>query len=207
VTATTWQVMEATQPRGHEIDHIDPDWQVLELVAKGDREAFTRLVERHQQRVLTLCHRLLDDRDEALDASQEVFLKAFREARRFEPKARVSTWLHRIATNHCLNRLRRRAILRWVPFVSEGEDGEDRVFEPIAETADPDQQWAARRELAAVRRAVSHLPPNQRVVLALVRFEGMSYRQAAETLGITEGAVESRLVRAMRRLQAARATA
>lgn len=207
MTATTWQLMETTQPRGHEIDQIDPDWQVLELVARGDREAFAHLVERHQQRVLTLCHRLLDDRDEALDASQEVFLKAFREARRFEPRARVSTWLHRIATNHCLNRLRRRAILRWVPFVGESGEGEERVFEPIAEGPDADQQWIARRELAAVRRAIASLPANQRVVLALVRFEGMSYRQAAETLGITEGAVESRLVRAMRRLQAARATA
>ena len=89
--------------------------------------------------------------------------------------------------------------LRW-------EDPEDRdvpAFDPPDGAADPAAALDARRRWRATRRAIEKLPENQRMVLVLVRFEGLSYKQTAEVLGITEGAVESRLVRAMRRLEAA----
>lgn len=206
-SAITWKVMATPGDDVGAEALVDPDWEVLVRVATGDRDAFAQLVNRHQSRIVNLCHRLLDDREDALDVAQEVFLKAFREAGRFEPRALVSTWLHRIATNLCLNRLRRRALVRWVPFLGPQQDGETHEWEPIDPGADPEQRWSAARELAAVRRAITQLPPNQRVVLGLVRFEGWSYREAAAALGITEGAVESRLVRAMRRLHAAREAA
>lgn len=203
MTATTWNVM-ATGFDDAEAVTFDPDWELVARLGRGDRDALGDLVRRHERRVATLCHRFLDDRDEALDATQEVFLKAWRQAANFEPRARVTTWLHRIAVNHCLNRLRRRAILRFVPFVSVGDDGQEEVFDPVDPVAGPDGALDSRRELAAVRRAIRRLPPGQRAVLVLVRFEGLSYRATAEALGITEGAVESRLVRAMRTLTAAR---
>ena len=181
---------------------VDPGWEALARVAAGDAGAFSLLVERHQERLLHLCERLLGDAEDARDAAQEVFLKAFRKAGEVRPQGQVYTWLYRIAVNHCLNRLRRRKLVRFLRW----EDPEDRdapAFDPPDPGADPAAALEARRRWQATRRAIGQLPENQRAVLVLVRFEGLSYKQAAEVLGITEGAVESRLFRAMRRIETA----
>jgi RNA polymerase sigma-70 factor (ECF subfamily) len=184
----------------------DPGWEVLARVAAGDVEAFAPLVEAHQQRLLRLSERLLGDLEEARDAVQEVFLKAFKKAGDFRPQGQVYTWLYRIAVNHCLNRLRRRRIVRFTGFGGGGGAEPDEPELPELDPADgapsPEEALAARRRWAATRRAIERLPDNQRAVLVLVRFEGLSYREAALALGISEGAVESRLFRAMRRLEA-----
>lgn len=186
-------------------DAGDPDREVLARVAAGDVEAFSSLVERHQDRLLAVCQRLLGDREAARDAVQEVFLRAYRKAGSFRPRAKVSTWLYRIAVNHCLNRLRRRKLARFLPLDDPADrDGEAAPAElPAAEGADPLAALEARRRWVRVLRAVDELPPGQRAVLVLARFEGLAYKEIAEVLGITLGAVESRLVRAMRRLDAA----
>jgi RNA polymerase sigma-70 factor (ECF subfamily) len=181
---------------------VDPGWEALARVAAGEAEAFACLVDGHQERLLRLCERLLGDVEEARDAAQDVFLKAYRKAAGVRPQGQVYTWLYRIAVNHCLNRLRRRKLVRFLRW----EDPEDRdapAFDPPDGAADPAAALEARRRWRATRRAIGQLPENQRAVLVLVRFEGLSYKQAAEVLGITEGAVESRLFRAMRRLEAA----
>ena len=182
----------------------DPGWEVLARVAAGDVQAFALLVEAHQQRLLRLCERLLGDFEEGRDAVQEVFLKAFRKASAFSPRGQVYTWLYRIAVNHCLNRLRRRRLVRFTRFAGPAEldDTDSPALDPADGALSPEDALAARRRWAATRRAISGLPPNQRAVLVLVRFEGLSYRETAEALGISEGAVESRLFRAMRRLEA-----
>lgn len=190
--------------------HEEPDaaaeeWRLLVESANGRPEAFEPLVERHQGRILRLCERFLGDREEARDAAQEVFVKAFRHATSVEPRGLLSTWLYRIAVNHCLNRLRRRKILRFVPFsrVSAEPEGEGATLDPPAPGAGPEAAAAARERWRQTRLAIDRLPPGQRAVLILAKFEGLSYREIATALGLTEGAVESRLVRAMRRLQAA----
>jgi RNA polymerase sigma-70 factor, ECF subfamily len=178
----------------------DPCWQILGRVAAGEVEAFAALVERHEGRLLRLCERLLGSPEEARDAAQEVFLKVFRKAGAAEPRGQVSTWLYRIAVNHCLNQLRRRRLVRFLG-LGGGEEGV--LVDPPDEAPGPAAALEARRRWQEVRSAIARLPANQRSVLVLVRLEGLSYRETAEVLGITEGAVESRLVRAMRRLAAA----
>ena len=178
----------------------DTDLELIARVGQGDGHAFARLVERHQDRLVRVCGRLLADPEEARDAVQDVFLKAFRSLGRFEPRGQVFTWLYRIAVNHCLNRLRRRRLARFVPLLARSEGEDSATFEPSDERPGPEAVLDARERWAAVRRGISRLPPGQRVVLLLARLEGLSQREIAESLGITEGAVESRLVRAMRTL-------
>jgi RNA polymerase sigma-70 factor (ECF subfamily) len=180
----------------------DPGWDLLARVAAGDDDAFTDLVAAHQDRLLRLCERLLGDVEEARDAAQEVFLKAYRKAASFRPQGQVYTWLYRVATNHCLNRLRRRRLVRFLQWEAP-EDREVPAFDPPDGAPDPAAVLEARRRWQATRKAIGRLPAGQRAVLVLARFEGLSYRQIAEVLGITEGAVESRLFRAMRRLETA----
>ena len=171
-------------------------------MAAGDAEAFAPLVESHQERLLRLCERLLGDPEEARDAAQEVFLKAYRKAGDVRPAGQVYTWLYRIAVNHCLNKLRRRKLVRFLRWEDPG-DRDLPEFDPPDRAPDPAASLATRRRWQATRRAIGKLPENQRAVVVLIRFEGLSYQQTAAVLGITEGAVESRLVRAMRRLEAA----
>ncbi len=180
----------------------DPGWETLARVAAGDTGAFAVLVEAHQERLLRLCERLLGDAEEARDAAQEVFLKAYRKAADFRPQGQVYTWLYRIATNHCLNQLRRRRLVRFVRWEDSGER-DAAPLDPPDGGPDPEAVLASRRRWRQVRTAISRLPAGQRAVLVLARFEGLSYREIAEVLGITEGAVESRLFRAMRRVEAA----
>lgn len=183
-------------------DPVDPGWEVLARVAAGDSDAFALLVEAHQERLLRLCERMLGDAEEARDAAQEVFLKAYRKAADFRPRGQVYTWLYRIATNHCLNKLRRRRVVRFVRW----EDPEERdaaPFDPPDDGPGPEATLESRRRWQRTRKVIARLPAGQRAVLVLARFEGLSYRQIAEVLGITEGAVESRLFRAMRRIEAA----
>jgi RNA polymerase sigma-70 factor, ECF subfamily len=181
----------------------DPGWAALARVAAGDGDAFTHLIEAHQERLLRLCDRLLGDGEDARDAVQDVFLKVYRKAGEARPQGQVYTWLYRIAVNHCLNKLRRRKLvrfLRWESPADPGEAAEGSAFDPPDSAPGPAAALASRRRWQTTRRAIAALPENQRAVLVLARFEGLSYRQIAAVLEISEGAVESRLFRAMRRL-------
>ena len=181
----------------------EDEWRWVERVAEGDEVAFARLMERHQDRVVRLCQRFLGDRDEALDAAQEVFLKLYRKAGGLKARGAVYTWLYRVASNHCLNRLRRRKIVRFLP-LSRRECADDAAetwdWEPTDEGPGPERDLESRLAWRRTRQAIAALPLTQRAVLVLARFEGLSYREIAQTLEITEGAVESRLFRAMRSL-------
>jgi RNA polymerase sigma-70 factor (ECF subfamily) len=181
----------------------DADWRLLARVAAGEPAAFEPLVERHQDRLLAVCERLLGDREEARDAVQEVFVKLYRGAAGFEPRGALFTFLYRIAVNHCLNRMRRRRIARFLSLSAPGDPEEGPAFDPAGEEPSPERAAAARERWRRTRRAIERLPPGQRAVLVLAKFEGLSYREIAAALGVTEGAVESRLVRALRRLAAA----
>ena len=183
-------------------DPLD-DWALLSRAAEGDDDAFGQIVERHQNRVVGLCQRLLMDREEALDAAQEVFIKLYQKADRLRPRGQLFTWLYRVATNHCLNRLRRRRIIRFLPLAEHARPEGVGGIEPQDRSTGPDRQMLARERWTRTRTAIEGLPDGQRAVLVLAKFEGLSYRQIAETLEISEGAVESRLFRAMRTLSKA----
>ena len=180
------------------------DWEILARVAAGEEELFRLVVERHQDRLVGLCRRLLSDPEAARDAAQEVFVKAFRKAGRLEPRGQLYTWLYRVAVNHCLNRLRRRKLVRFLPLARPaGEESAPTDVDPPDGAADPLEELETRRRWQATRQAIAALPPGQRAVLVLARFEGLAYREIAEAMGITVKAVESRLVRAMRHLRRA----
>ena len=191
------------------MEEIDPDLGVLQRVAAGDAESFGVLLQRHEKRLQQLCLRLLGEKEAARDAVQDIFLKVYRSAGSFKPQGKVATWLYRIAVNHCFNRLRRQRILRFFSFgelVREGQDeGDELELDPADPRPDAEAVLRARERWRTTRRIIDKLPENQRLVLVLAKFEGLSYKEIAQVLEITEGAVESRLVRAMRTLQATEA--
>lgn len=197
-----WVSVNVVMPNVRPDETRASDWQLLSLTAEGDEDSFRQLVERHQDRLVGLCQRLLGDREEALDAAQEVFLKTYRQAGSLQPKGELFTWMYRVATNFCLNRIRRRKLARFLSLTPDPQD-EAPSLDPLDRAPDALAALEARRRWQQTLEEIEALPESQRVVLILARFEGLPYRQIGEILGISEGAVESRLFRAMRHLKGA----
>jgi len=168
-------------------DTDEDDRALLAAHAAGDRQAFGRLVARHQERLWAVALRTLGDREEAADALQDALLSAYRAAGSYRGDARVTTWLHRIVVNACLDRVRRRAVRATVPL-------------PEQERPDPRDEMAARETALEVEAALAALPADQRTALVLVDVQGMPVADAAAVLGVPTGTVKSRCSRGRARL-------
>ena len=170
-----------------------PDEKLLLDAGRGDQRAFGVLVERHHRAIIQFAHRFLGDigRDVADDLAQEVFLSAWKSAATFKPRAKVSTWLFRIATNACLNYRRRSRLRRTVALEDRRE----------AEVPGPSDRPADHEHAGVVREAVADLPANQRAAIVLRHFHDFSYAEIAEVLETSVSAVESLLFRARRGLK------
>jgi len=173
----------------------DLDYALLRRVARGDREALTELIRRHQGRLMQIAYRLLKDPLEAEDALQEVFLKAYEHAHRFEPRSSVSAWLNRITANHCLNLLRARH-----PAESLDEEGAS----PVADSGPSPLEALEEQDLSRrLEELLGALPENQRRALILKRFGGLSYQEIGEQMGLSPQAVDGLLKRARQFLKKA----
>jgi RNA polymerase sigma-70 factor, ECF subfamily len=175
---------------------MEPEVALVEAARAGDRGAFARLVERYQKPVFSVAYRMLGTPEDAEDAAQEAFLRAFRSLGAYDRKRPFSTWLLSIVAHHCIDRLRRRRhpvlsldavpTWRWTP----------------AETVDPERAAEVADEAAQIQAGLNDLPDDYRLVVVLRYWHDFGYSEIASILGETEAAVKSRLHRA--RLQLAR---
>jgi RNA polymerase sigma-70 factor (ECF subfamily) len=169
-------------------DGDEEDRALLAAHVAGDAAAFTALVRRHQDRLWAVALRTLGDREEASDALQDALISAYRAAGTYRGDARVTTWLHRVVVNACLDRVRRRQAR---PTVAMPEDGG-----PI----DPRDPLADRETAIEIEAALAALPEDQRAALVLVDVHGMPVEDVAHVLGIPVGTVKSRCSRGRARL-------
>lgn len=199
---------EVATPRGRKATQELPDDEAVARAQAGDSEAYRVLVERYQGRAYRLALRVLRDDEQARDAVQEAFLKAYLNLARFEGRSSFYTWLYRLVMNLCLDLKRRDRSSRYV-HAPEPAD-----LERIAgsDAAEEDAGWRAHREgpaqalerhelRAAMGNAIDQLPASARETLLLREVEGLSYAEIAETLEIPKGTVMSRLHYARRRVQ------
>jgi RNA polymerase sigma-70 factor (ECF subfamily) len=171
-------------------------------VSKGDDEAFEILVTRHQTPVLNLIYRFLGDRAQAKDLAQEVFLRVWQSAKTYEPKAKFTTWIYRIATNLCLNELKTARRRKWFPFYRSEESHENAAEDTYSDDSPTAEDLLLSKERSRqISEALQDLPENQRMALVLKRYDDLSYQEIAQILGCSVSAVESLLVRAKRTLQ------
>jgi RNA polymerase sigma-70 factor, ECF subfamily len=168
-------------------DSLD-DAALLRAHVNGDPDAFGELVRRHRDRLWAVALRTLGDREEAADALQDALVSALRAADRFRGESAVTTWLHRIVVNACLDRARRRQSRPTVPLPE---------IEPVtfASREPPDTDTAL-----TVRAALTQLPADQRVALVLLDMQGYTVAEIAELLGVAEGTVKSRCARGRAKL-------
>jgi len=173
------------------------DRTLLRRHVEGDPEAFGELVRRHRERLWAVAVRTLRDPDEAADALQDALVSAFRRAESYRGDAAVTTWLHRIVVNACLDRARRQTVRRVEPLPEE--DGRaPPTAAATARSVEDAGEDLERRD--AVLTALQKLAPEQRAALVLVDMEGYSVDEAAAVLDCAPGTVKSRCSRGRARL-------
>lgn len=173
------------------------DDEIVENFKSGDRTVFDELIERYQTPVYRTCFRFLSHKEDAEDATQEVFLKAYRALDRFQPDAKFSTWLYQIAVNHCLNVQRSRKRKAFISSLNPFNEYQVESKAALLEDANrPDKIHEKEERANFVRHAIDTLPENQKIAIILSRYEGLSYKEISEVTGSSVASVESRLYRA-----------
>jgi RNA polymerase sigma-70 factor (ECF subfamily) len=187
-----------SQPNHYELH--DPDVRLMLQVREGDAAAFTELVLRYQNRLLTVLEHLVGNREQAEDLAQDVFVRVFKARERYEPEAKFSTWLFTIANNVASNALRSRSRRREVGVPEgNGADSTPLALDQLAKAASgfmPARALDKAEQAEMVRSAVAALSERQRMALLLAKFEGMSYQDIAQTMGLSVQAIKSLLSRA-----------
>ena len=175
------------------------DVRSMQLVRAGDTGAFEELVERHQRLVTGIVARMLGNNSEVEDIAQQVFVRVWKSAKRYVPRAKFTTWLLKITRNLVFNELRRRSRHSQLPLHVESEE-EERPIKDERATA-PDALLLERELQCAIETAMAQLPETQRMVVALRRYNELSYEEIADVLGQSVPAVKSLLFRARSELR------
>jgi RNA polymerase sigma-70 factor (ECF subfamily) len=180
--------------------------ELIRAAQTGDRAAFEELVRLYDKAVLRLAMNMLRSPEDARDVYQETFLRVYRNLQKFRFDCSFHTWLYRIATNLCLDQLRRRKVRREEPTVlitAEGPlDRMDSVAEERAD-GDPQRHLYSGQIRKRVREALGELTPRERMVFELRHYEGLRLRQIGEVVGTTEEAAKNCLFRATQKMRAA----
>ena len=175
---------------------IDSDVQLMLAVQRGDRNAFDDLMRKYYARILNFAYRLIGNRQLAEDVTQDVFMKIYKSAARYQPRSKFQTWLYTIAKNTCLNEMRRyrgQIVSLDEPLYAEAGGLQKEVSDP---DADPAAAYLQKETEKQVRAAINELPENQKMAVILKRYENFSYAEIADTLEVTDKAVKSLLSRA-----------
>jgi RNA polymerase sigma-70 factor (ECF subfamily) len=173
------------------VQEVEQLW--LTQALKGDEDAFGHLVETFQGPVFNLCHRMLGDAEEAEDASQETFLRAYRSLGRYDASRPFSTWLLSIAAHYCIDQIRRRR-MNLVPF-------EDLPYEEVRDPSpNPETEVSSMEDQRAVESLLKTINPVDRATIVLYYWYDFSYEEIGSALHLTTSAVKSRLHRARKEL-------
>ena len=177
------------------------DELLIRRAQRGDADAFEQLLLEHQKNVYNLCYRMAGNPDDAMDLSQETFLRAWRCLDQYQFASAFSTWLYRLCSNICIDFLRKRRRQQTVPLTVEDADGEEQTYAVPDAQPLPEEQVELKLTREILQAAMAQLLPEHRAVLQLRVVNEMSYEQIADVLDIQIGTVKSRLSRARNQLK------
>ncbi|MFC1708424.1 RNA polymerase sigma factor [Planctomycetota bacterium] len=183
----------------------DPDEELVQRARNGDRGSFEALVALYADRIYNLCYSKLGSAEDARDAAQDVFLRAYRALPRFEGKSRFYTWLFRIAVNCSFTRRKKRLRKQALAPISLEQvlrSGDRDRAEPADEREEPIRRLLRAEQLEVIHEAIAELPQGFQEVVLLRDIEGLAYEDIAEILSVPIGSVKSRLHRARLQLRA-----
>lgn len=171
------------------------DEELVRRVQQGKVEAFEELVRRYERKVYNIAYRLLGNEEDATEALQDTFLRAYRFIRRFKFKSSFYTWLYRIATNVSLTKLRRRKKPTTVSLDEPVKNTDDLMFDIPDPHTTPEEAFAKKRLRERLQAAIEKLPADFRAVVVLRDLEGLSNEEVSKVLGLSVPAVKARLHR------------
>ena len=172
------------------------DQELMSIVQAGDFAPAAELYDRYSSRIYNFAYRFLRNSEAAEDATQEVFVKMLRHASQFHGGAKLSTWLFSITANHCRDYLRKSE--------NKAKEGEDvLVTLPAPSELSPERHLERREDEKRIQKALGLLSPDHREAIVLSRYQGLSYAEIAQIAGCSEGAVKTRVFRAMEVLKKA----
>lgn len=172
------------------------EMELVVLAKSGDQDAFEQLVRDNEKRIYNLVLRMTGNPEDALDLSQETFLKAWKSLSSFKGDSAFSTWVYRLASNTCLDFLRRKKRQQETIGSALSLDDEDAPPPPSDESVQPEVQLERTERSLALKKALASLPDHHRQILILRELSGLSYQEISDTLDLDIGTVKSRLTRA-----------
>ena len=188
--------MTASDERNkREMTHLS-DQELMRLVQAGDTSPASEIFDRYSSRIYNFAYRFLRNSEAAEDATQEVFVKMLKHANQFHGDAKLSTWLFSITANWCRDYLRKAD--------NKAKEAEEVLYAiPAPSELAPDRNLERRQDEQMIQKALSALTPEQREAILLSRYQGLSYAEIAQISGCSEGAVKTRVFRAMETLKKA----
>src|SRR5580704_14804924 len=195
-------MLQGVNTIGGTVPALDPDAQLMLRVRDGDERSFGVLLEKHRNPVIHFVYRMVQDMAVSEELSQEVFLRVYRSRGTYEPTAKFTTWLFRIATHLALNWLRDGRNERGQIRLDDDGDGDTPSREVADRKPSVEQHMVYQARLREVRDAISLLPEKQRAAVLMHKYEEMDYSQIASVLESSESAVKSLLFRAYETLRA-----
>jgi RNA polymerase sigma-70 factor, ECF subfamily len=178
--------------------HSADDLKIIKRFQDGDLPAFGDIVLKYQDRIYNLCRHMLGNANDAEDAAQDVFLKAYQALPKFQPEASVYTWLYRIATNTCID-YKKKPIFE--SLFGDSHEGEKLVHDRASDAPSPEKLYESKQIDEALQESLGKLSPKLRAIIILKEIEELSYEEIADTLEISMGTVKSRIARAREELQ------
>lgn len=178
----------------------DEERSIIRRVLDGDTNAFEKLVLENQKNVYNLALKMLGNPEDAMDVSQETFLRAYRSLGSFQGDSRFSVWLYRMTSNVCIDFLRRKKRRAEVSMTVADDEDEERELQIPDERFSPEAALDKAERVRAVREGLAKLPEEYRKILAMREIGGLSYEELAEALDLELGTVKSKLFRARKKL-------
>ena len=185
----------------------DPDVQLMLRFQQGDEDGFLKLFSKYQTRIIHFCFRFCGDETLAEDLAQDVFLRVYQGARRYQPTAKFLTWLYRIAVNVCLNETRKQKkkwLTRSMDQPDAAADPDDRLPEYADESSvSAEDKMTLRQRDAKIAAALKQLPDEQRAAVLLRIYDDFSYREIADQMAVSEGKVKTLIFRGRQQMKEA----
>lgn len=174
------------------------DEALMLRVKDGDHDAFGELLRRYERQLAAFFYRLLRDEEGARDLVMDTFLRVYKAAHRYEPRAKFSTYVYQIARNLFINESQKRDFRKTD---SLDEINESSSLQLVDQELDPEQELSRREQSDLVSRALSELPEDQRTILILVEYQELSYERVAQIMDCSIGTVKSRMHRARQKVR------
>lgn len=179
------------------------DTEIKEQLKQGNELAFKKLVDSHQKLVVNTCYGLVQNREDAEDIAQDVFVEVFRNIEKFRAEAKLSTWLYRIAVNRSLNHIRDNKKHKWFHAFEDEIAAKNKILlqARTANSDEPEYDLENKQRAIILKEAINSLPKNQKVAFTLSKYEELSYQEIAAVMDLSVSSVESLLFRAKKGLQ------